>query len=303
MATSQAGKAYTVTLIAQTIIGTPVTGAGGTVLRTLPSQGLSLNRAEAQSNEDRADGMSGTVHKGVKSAPATYNCPLVYTTHDPLFEAFMRSTFSIGLVLSPGSTKTFFTVDEYLADLDTSIQAETARLTSMAVKMPAEGMCEIAWGILARNLIPIAAGGTSPFLTGATPSTTEPMAGEDTIITGPAGMSFSSMDFSLTRGSGVQAVMNSAGLSPDVYIGNAKGTGTISGTVETLGLLTAVGADTPITLTAVCTDFAGNTIQFALSGVQLLDWNGPLGGDAAMIQSSKFSFGGSDALVITKVDA
>lgn len=300
MATSQSGRNYIVSFIPQVTIGTPVIGAGGTVIRTLASQGFSYERAEMKSPEIRSDGMGGNVKKGVVSVPASYLCPLTYGTHDSLFEAFLRGAFSVG-VLSPGTTRKIFTVDEYFEDLDLSAQAETVRVLSMGVKIPAEGDSQITWGLMGRDATALASG-ASPSLTTPTLSTTEPMFGIDATITGPAGISFSAVDFTMTRSGGVQAVIGNK-LSPDIYDGPAEGTGTISGTMESLALLTAVAADTAITLTIVQPDAAGNSIQFALSGVQVSKWQAPLGGDKALIQSAPFSFGGANALVITNTAA
>src|ERR1017187_2393592 len=109
MATSQSGARYVVSYIPQTIIGTPVIGAGAVVLRTLASQGFSMTRPEIASNELRTDGFAGTPRKGAKSAPATYSCELSYLTFDGLMAALLRSSFGGGVgAMTPGIVKTFF---------------------------------------------------------------------------------------------------------------------------------------------------------------------------------------------------
>jgi hypothetical protein len=295
---SQSGQNYIVSYKPQTVIGTPATGGSGFVLRTLASQGFALNRARIVSEENRPDGLSGAPRKGVRSAPATYACEMSYGTFDPLFESFLRGTFTLD-VLNPGTaTKTFFTFDQYLQDVDLSIQVETVRPLSMAVTIPAEAMSRIEWGLLGRNAAPLATG-ASPGLTTPTLTTTEPMAGIDATITGPGSVQFSSVSFNCTRAGGVQALIGTD-VSPDVYDGRLVGEGTLNGTIESLAWLTEVTGNTPTTLTILQPDEAGNTIQFDLANVQMENFSAPVGAAAAMIVSSNFSWGGTDSIIITR---
>lgn len=298
MPVSQSGSSYLVSYIAQTVIGTPVIGAGGTVLRTLASPGFSYSRAEIASAELRADGFTGEPRKGVVNAPASYTSELSYLTYDKLMAAFLRSSFAGGVgAMTPGIVKTFFTFDQYLQDLDLSLQAETVRVLSMAVKVPAAGMVTVDWGLLARNLIPLATA-ASPSLTSPTLSAAKPMAGIDAIITIAGGAQYSSIDFAATRSGGIEAVIG-ATLSPDVYDGPAKGSGSITGTLESLAMLTAANTDAAVTVSVKCPDATGANVTFALANVQLIDFSLPLGADKAMLFTSKFTFGGATALTIT----
>ena len=68
-------------------------------------------------------------------------------------------------------------------------------------------------------------------------------------------------------------------------------------------MLTAAAADAAVTVSVVCIDSAGHKVTFALAGVQLLDFNAPLGADKAMLFTSKFVFGGTTALTITNAIA
>src|ERR1035437_441497 len=298
MAISQSGTRYIVSYIPQTIIRTPVIGAGGIVLRTLASQGFSVNRPEIASGEIRTDGFACTPRKGAKSAPATYACELSYLTFDGLMAALLRSSFAGGVgAVTPGIVKTFFTFDQYLEDLDLAVQAETVRVLSMGVKVPAAGMVTVDWGLLGRNAIPLLVG-ASPSLTTPTLSTAEPMAGIDAVITIAGGASYTSIDFAATRPGAIEPVIGTP-LSPDIYTGPAKGSGSITGTLESLAMLTAVDADAAVTVSVKCVDSAGHNVTFALANVQLLDFTMPLGTPTAMLFTSKFSFGGATAMTIT----
>lgn len=297
MPVSQSGQSYVIAFKPQTVIGTPVTGGSGVVLRTLASQGFSLNRARIQSEEIRADGMRGPPRKGVKSGPGSYACELSYGSFDAMFEHFLRSTFSTD-VLTPGTTKSFMTFDLYHQDVDLSLQVETVRAISMGVTVPAEAMVRIDWGLLGRNIVPLATG-SSPGLTSPTLTSTEPMAGIDATITGPGSALFTSASFTLNRGGGVQAVIGDV-LSPDVYDGAAQGEGQLTGTLETLAWLTEATADTATTISILCPDGAGNTIQFDLANVMVEGFQAPVGQAAAMIVTCPFSFGGTNAITITR---
>lgn len=298
---SQSGQNYVINYKVQTVIGTPVTGTGGYTLRTLASQGFDFQRARIQSQEIRSDGFYGAPRKGVKSVPGSYLSELSYNTYDPLFESFLRSTFNSVGVLVPGSTKTFFTFEQYLQDLDLALQVETVRPISMQVTIPAEGMCQIQWGLMGRSAAALDSA-ASPSMTSPTLTTTKPIAGIDCTITGPSAMSFSSVQFGCTRPGGVQALIGTT-LSPDVYDGSATGEGTITGTIESLAYLSEVAGDSSTTLTVTCPDEAGNEIEFALAGVQLENFSAPVGQPNAMIVSSRFSYGGTTALQITNTDA
>jgi hypothetical protein len=298
---SQSGQNYVINYKVQSVIGTPVTGTGGYTLRTLASQGFDYQRARIQSQEIRSDGFYGKPRKGVKSAPGSYLCELSYNTFNPLYEAFLRGTFDSVGVLVPGSTRKFFTFEQYHQDVDLSLQVETVRPVSMSVTIPAEGMAQIQWGLMGRNMAALDSA-SSVSITSPTLTTTNPIAGIDCSITGPASMQFSSVQFSCTRPGGVQALIGTS-LSPDVYDGSATGEGTISGTLETLAYLSEVAGDTSTTLTVTCPDDAGNEIEFALSGVQLENFSAPVGQPNALIVSSRFSFGGTTALQITNTDA
>jgi len=248
--------------------------------------------------ENRADGFFGAPRKGVKSAPGSYSCELSYLTFDPLMAAFLRSSFAGGVgAMTPGTTKTFFTFEEYLQDIDLSIQVETVRVLSMGVKVPAAGMVTIDWGLLGRNAVALAAI-SSPSFTTPSLTTVEPMAGIDSVITVPGGAQFSSVDFSATRGGSVEGLIGTS-LSSDVYTANAQGSGSLTGTLEALTLLTTVGSDTATTVSVQCIDGGGANITFDLANVQLVDFNAPLGADSAMLFTSKFVFGGATAMTIT----
>lgn len=297
---SQSGQNYVISFIEQTVIGTPVTGAGGKVLRTLASQAFTYDRALIESQELRPDGMYGSPKKGVKSVPGAFSSELSYGTFDDLFQALLRNTFSAG-VLTPGTTTKAFTFDEYLQDIDVTMQVEWVRVLGMNLNIPAEGMVQIGWNLLGRSAAKIASG-ASPSLTSPTLTTTKPIAGVDCTIVGPGSAQYSAVTVGCARQGGVQPLIGTK-LSPDVYHGAAKGTGTIQGTVESLAWLDEVDGDTGTTLTATCPDDDGNEIEIALSGVQILNFSPPVGAPAAMIQSANFAFGGATAIQITNTDA
>ncbi len=297
---SQSGQNYVISYKPQVTIGTPVTGSSGVTLRTLASTGFSLDRVQIQSEELRPDGLYGAPRKGVKSCPGSYTCEYSYGTFDPIFEAFLRSTFSVG-VLNAGSTRSFLTFDQYHSDVDLSLQVETVRVLSCGLEVPAEGMVRLNIGLMGRNAVGLASG-SSPGLTSPSLTSTEPMAGIDSVITAPGSAKFTACSFTATRSGGVQGVIGDT-LSPDVYDGNARCTGSLSGTLETMAWLAAVGAESSTTITVLVTDAAGNTTQFDLANAQLMNFKAPVGQANAMIVSSDFSWGGAASFTITNTDA
>jgi tail tube protein len=78
----------------QTALGTPATGAAGTVLRVAGGTGGQLTKAATESNEVRSDGMRARGRHGIQKTAASWNAEASIGSWEPIAEAIMRDTWS-----------------------------------------------------------------------------------------------------------------------------------------------------------------------------------------------------------------
>jgi hypothetical protein len=95
MPVSQSAANVTVAFKAQSGIGTPASGAGGTGLRVKPSQSLKLNKQYINSEEVRRDGMTTRGRQGSRSSGAAYAGEFSVGSFDALIEAVFRGTMTV----------------------------------------------------------------------------------------------------------------------------------------------------------------------------------------------------------------
>lgn len=78
----------------QSALGTQATGSGGTVLRVSGGTGGSLTKATTESNEIRGDGMRTRGRHGTQKTAGAWNAQASIGSHEPIYEAVMRDTWS-----------------------------------------------------------------------------------------------------------------------------------------------------------------------------------------------------------------
>jgi Phage tail tube protein len=88
----------------QTALGTPASGAGGSVLRVSGGTGGQLTKASTESAEVRNDGMRSRGRHGIQKTAATWNAEASAGTWEPIAEAVMRDTWTTpDLILTEAS--------------------------------------------------------------------------------------------------------------------------------------------------------------------------------------------------------
>lgn len=88
------GRNVAVDFMVQSVIGTPVSGAGASRFRiNSGAPGLVLNKAKIRSNESRSDGMSTRGRHGSRSISGNYPADATLGTFEELIEALMRGTW------------------------------------------------------------------------------------------------------------------------------------------------------------------------------------------------------------------
>ena len=82
----QSQSAAVVAYKAQTALGTPATGAAGTVLRVAGGTGGQLTKAATESNEVRSDGMRARGRHGIQKTAASWNAEVSLGSWEPIAE-------------------------------------------------------------------------------------------------------------------------------------------------------------------------------------------------------------------------
>jgi hypothetical protein len=90
----QSQSASVVAYKAQTALGSPATGAAGTVLRVAGGTGGQLTKAATESNEVRSDGMRARGRHGIQKTAASWNAEVSLGSWEPIAEAIMRDTWT-----------------------------------------------------------------------------------------------------------------------------------------------------------------------------------------------------------------
>lgn len=90
----QTDRGITVAYKEQTVIGAPVTGAGGKKLRFGSCPGLVLEKASVASTESRNDGLARAPGDGRKQVTGSFNGPAAIGSYDDWDAAVMRSSFT-----------------------------------------------------------------------------------------------------------------------------------------------------------------------------------------------------------------
>ena len=95
------GRNVAVYYKAQSVLGTPESGAGASVLRINNSTaGFALQKAKIRSNESRNDGMSTRGRHGSRSIALTYPVDVSLGSIEDLLAGLFRSTWDAGVVIT-----------------------------------------------------------------------------------------------------------------------------------------------------------------------------------------------------------
>lgn len=89
----QPGTNVSVRIKAESVYGTPVTGAGSEELRIQPGQGLKMDRALIEDPTIRSDGQREMARLGSKNVSGAYQSTLSVGTFNTLLAALFRNTF------------------------------------------------------------------------------------------------------------------------------------------------------------------------------------------------------------------
>jgi hypothetical protein len=198
-------------------------------------------------------------------------------------------TLARSLIQGDPPTERYFSIDQYLQDIDISLSATDAKFHSIVFQAAPDQPISIGFDVTARDA-DLAASGSSPVLTSPTFVTAKPLylADGGIYLNGSALVAnVTGFRFALTVPASVQAVINSR-VSPDVWLGNAVLSGEMMLTVEDDTFFNYALNETDLSILLHCaereTDPA-DFISFYLGNLSLGDFGIPIGQEGAMIQT------------------
>ncbi len=167
----------------------------------------------------------------------------------PTTDAVADTSFNLSrpgkttIVPASGFTARKFGIEEYREDLDLSRLFTECRVSGYSMSLPATGLSTVEIPIMGRNAVSLS-GGSAPYFTAPTAATsTSACASANGLILSPdAGSSplgiVTGIDIALDLEAEMQAVINQ-NIAPEIFLGRANVTGTVSAFVEDFALFNA----------------------------------------------------------------
>lgn len=224
--------------------------------------------------------------------------------------ADLTFTLAVAKSLVQGSSPTerYFTIDEYFQDVDRSLLWTDCKFNRLEVSASPDSPIICTIGVVGLDGGSLAAA-ASPQLTSPTYSTTLPLVLSDGTIrlNGVDYADLTALSFALDVGGAVPPVL--AANSPDVFLGNAKLSGSVSGLRTAFTHFDAFDAETQIDIFAHCVENEANPADFVsfYVGNAVFDGNDAgLGDEGAQVETfpwraGKDEAGGSRAATMLKV--
>ncbi|WP_337261178.1 MULTISPECIES: phage tail tube protein [unclassified Serratia (in: enterobacteria)] len=172
------GARHSVYFVKEAISGTTPNTPALTVFRATQNS-LDIKISTLESSELRSDAEVSDLRLGTRSVEGSLSAELTFGTFDDLIAAALRSTWTTDNKLTAGVLRQSFTFIDYQADLPAADGQYTiyrgCEINSMSMKVSAEGITTIEFGIIGRTMEIANALPTGATITAAT--TTAPMDG------------------------------------------------------------------------------------------------------------------------------
>jgi hypothetical protein len=193
-----------------------------------------------------------------------------------------------------GITERYWTVDEYLQDIDASRVGSDCKFASLGFGISPDNHILLRTRVIGRDLVPFS-GASAPSLTSPTFTESQPLvlldgslrvAGTDRVdVTG------FNLDWDC-GGAGVPVCTSR--ISPDVFLKNGEGSGSISSVMDDLAEFTSYKAETGIDLFLLASENETDPKDFIsiyAGNAAYRSHEAPIGADAAMIETLPLEFG------------
>lgn len=216
------------------------------------------------------------------------------TLTDAASDAAWDITIAKHLIVDDPPTDRYFTVEERFGDADVSKLASDVKIGGFGLSVSADNVVSLQFTMAGTDLVPIASG-ASPYFTSLTPSTTDALVLLDgeVVVGGDATIELTDFSFNFDGSpTGVATLGQRA--SPDVFLSNSRGTGSLSGIMSDLSMLTALKAETNLEVHIVASENEtepADMMAFYFGNSAYRSNNQPLGADGPLIQGAGWEFG------------
>lgn len=220
-------------------------------------------------------------------AALTFNVPTGILT-DQALDASFTLTLARQVIQGDPPTERYYTIEQYLQDLDQSIVAQDCKFNGLTLQVSPDEPAVIGFDVIGRDL-DIFATGSSPTFTSPTFATANPLYLADgaMYVNGTAVVNITGLRMGLTMNGGTQPVAGSR-LSPDVYLGNSVLEGEFMGTVEDDTWLNYSQAETQLSMILRFSEREtdpADFVSFYFGNLSGLDFGVPIGSDRGLIQT------------------
>lgn len=186
-----------------------------------------------------------------------------------------------------------FTFEEYFGDIDQTEQSVGCRVSSLKFSAQPDAMATVEVGLVGLDKNALASG-SSPSFSSPTLTTSIGLTAVDATIryNGADVAVLTGLEFTLDMSGATQPVIGST-TSPDVFLNNAVGRGTLSGIRTDLTSLTLFTAETEFEISCLLVEPESEPKDFIhlfLPRCKLLGVDKSFGADGALIESRPFAF-------------
>lgn len=229
---------------------------------------------------------------------STITVPANSLTADAVADTSFTLTVARTLVSGTAPVETYFTFDVYNASLDLSVTYTDVKVNRLELSMQPNQNVVATIGLLGLDWTSNATG-ASPVLTSPTFSTSRPlvMADGKLAVSLTDYSDITSLTLAYDLGGSVPGVL--APNSPDVFLGNAKGTGSMASLRTDLDWLNAFDNETQMSLFAHLIEVGDSDPKDFLSlyaGDVVFDGSsGPLGDEGAYVETIPLRYGKDEA--------
>lgn len=228
---------------------------------------------------------------------STITLPAGSLTLDAVADTTFTLTVAKTIVQGAAPVETYFTWDEWMGDMDTSWITTDTKVTSLDLSMAPNANIEATIGLMGLNQT-TATTGSAPSLTNPTQQTTLPLVmGDGTLrVNGVDYGTITAFSLKIEIPATIPPVI--APTAPDVFLGNAKVTGSMSIIRSDTALWAAFDAETQMDVfvnASENTTDPKNFCAFYLGKVVLDSPNAPLGSEGPLVATYAFRAGIDDA--------
>lgn len=281
------GQAIGIARKLQSAKGVPATGAGGLLLKARPSPGLNLVKAYIENDQIRDDGITDVGRHSTRHSNGSYEVPFVVGGMEDLIEAVFRGTFAGGSLIQ-GVVERYFTFEQWYTKISKSKTFSDVKVVGMEFNAQPDANIILTFRLMGLD----ADSGASRVLTSPAYTTASPLVMADGAITinDVEYAVLTALSFNLDLGGDAPSVL--APVSPDVFLANAKLTGTFTAFKQDMVFFDAFKDETPGSLLIECVERNGpGACSFEIPNVSFTGDDDPLGGSSGLPETVPWAAG------------